>query len=90
MRSDNSGVSERLFQEGVQYFVNHPDKWISRRELQEALGIKKTQACTEILNDKQKLYAATDAWACINIYNELIQLAKNGNYHLIIKEEDNE
>lgn len=45
MRSDNSGVSERLFQEGVQYFVNHPDKWISRRELQEALGIKKTQAC---------------------------------------------
>ena len=45
MRSDNSGVSERLFQEGVQYFVNHPDKWISRRELQETLGIKKTQAC---------------------------------------------
>lgn len=45
MRSDNSGVSERLFQAGVQYFVNHPDKWISRRELQEALGIKKTQAC---------------------------------------------
>lgn len=45
MRSDSSGVSERLFQEGVQYFINHPDKWVSRRELQEALGIKKTQAC---------------------------------------------
>ena len=44
----------------------------------------------DILTDKQKLYAATDAWACINIYNELTQLAKNGNYHLKIKEEDNE
>ena len=45
MPSESSGVSERLFQEGVKYFVDHPDKWISRRELQEALGIKKTQAC---------------------------------------------
>lgn len=45
MPSENGGVSERLFQEGVKYFVDHPDKWISRRELQEVLRIKKTQAC---------------------------------------------
>ena len=32
----------------------------------------------DILNDKQKLYAATDAWACINIYNELNKLIANG------------
>ena len=28
----------------------------------------------DILGDKQKLYAATDAWACIKIYEELIRL----------------
>lgn len=32
----------------------------------------------DILNDKQKLYAATDAWACINIYNELKGLIQKG------------
>ena len=25
----------------------------------------------DVLTDKQKLYAATDAWACLKIYNEL-------------------
>ena len=28
----------------------------------------------DILSDKQKLYAATDAWACIKIYEEIIRL----------------
>ena len=32
----------------------------------------------DILNDRQKLYAATDAWACINIYNELTRLIAEG------------
>ncbi|MBO5864616.1 MAG: 3'-5' exonuclease domain-containing protein 2 [Bacteroidaceae bacterium] len=27
----------------------------------------------DVLTDKQKLYAATDAWACLKIYNELKQ-----------------
>lgn len=46
MRNDDkTGVSERLFQEGVNYFIRHTDKWVSRSELQEALGIGKTQAC---------------------------------------------
>lgn len=45
MKNEGSGVSERLLQAGVKYFADHPDKWISRRELQEALGIKKSQAC---------------------------------------------
>ena len=44
----------------------------------------------DILSDKQKLYAATDAWACINIYRELISLKEQGNYKLIIKEEESE
>ena len=32
----------------------------------------------DILTDKQKLYAATDAWACINIYNKLNKLISMG------------
>ena len=32
----------------------------------------------DILSDRQKLYAATDAWACINIYNKLKRLIEEG------------
>ena len=39
--------------------------------------ISKSQQLTnwenDVLTDKQKLYAATDAWACLKIYNELNQ-----------------
>lgn len=40
----------------------------------------------EILKDKQKVYAATDAWACIMLYEELMRLEQTGDYEL--KEED--
>ena len=43
----------------------------------------------DILSDKQKMYAATDAWACIMIYEEIIRLKESGDYELIIKEEQN-
>ena len=43
----------------------------------------------DILSDKQKMYAATDAWACIMIYEEIIRLEESGDYELIIKEEHN-
>ena len=43
----------------------------------------------DILSDKQKMYAATDAWACIMIYQEIIRLKESGDYELIIKEEQN-
>ena len=43
----------------------------------------------DVLLDKQKAYAATDAWACIQIYNEIIRLKESKDYNLIIKEEDN-
>ena len=39
------GVSEKLFQQAVSYFVNHPDVWMSRNQMQKALDIGKTQAC---------------------------------------------
>lgn len=40
----------------------------------------------DVLNDKQKLYAATDAWACIMLYNEYIRLRDTGDYELVVVE----
>ena len=40
----------------------------------------------DILTDKQKSYAATDAWACIMLYLELERLLKTGDYELRITE----
>ena len=37
----------------------------------------------DILKDKQKVYAATDAWTCILLYEELIRLEQTGDYELI-------
>ncbi len=31
----------------------------------------------DVLSDKQKIYAATDAWACLKIYNHLEQIKHN-------------
>lgn len=36
----------------------------------------------DILTDKQKTYAATDAWACINLYEELMRLERTKDYVL--------
>ena len=41
----------------------------------------------DILQDKQKLYAATDAWSCIMLYEELMRLEKTGEYLLVKSEE---
>lgn len=41
-----------------------------------------------ILTDAQKSYAATDAWACIRIYEELEALRESGEYKLEIVQED--
>ena len=36
----------------------------------------------DVLTDKQKRYAATDAWACIIIYEELMRLNESKEYEL--------
>lgn len=36
-----------------------------------------------VLSDKQKQYAAIDAWACIQLYDEIMRLKENGDYELI-------
>ena len=40
----------------------------------------------DVLTDAQKLYAATDAWSCLQIYNLLEELKATGNF-IIEKEE---
>lgn len=44
----------------------------------------------DVLSDKQRIYAATDAWACINIYKEIIRLKRDKDYQLIINDEQHE
>lgn len=55
--------------------------------------ISKAQRLTNweapVLNDKQKIYAATDAWACVVLYDELQQLKETGAYELIKNPETN-
>lgn len=42
----------------------------------------------DVLSDKQKLYAATDAWSCILLYEELERLETTGDYELVITEDN--
>lgn len=42
----------------------------------------------DVLSDKQKSYAATDAWTCILLYNEWKRLVETDGYELIKNEED--
>ena len=53
--------------------------------------ISKAQQLTnwerDVLTDKQKMYAATDAWACIQLYEELERLRQTDDYELITVEE---
>ena len=40
----------------------------------------------DILSEAQKQYAAIDAWACINLYKEIIRLAETQDYELVRNE----
>ncbi len=48
--------------------------------------ISKTQRLTnweaDVLTPSQQIYAATDAWACIQIYNEIMRLYESNDYEL--------
>lgn len=41
----------------------------------------------DVLTDSQKQYAATDAWACLNIYKLLQELKRTGDYEMAPEEE---
>lgn len=42
----------------------------------------------DVLSEKQKKYAATDAWACIMLYNEYQRLKETNDYELIVVKEE--
>jgi len=42
---------------------------------------------TDVLSDAQKLYAATDAWSCLKIYNFLEELKQTGDFVVAENEE---
>lgn len=52
------------------------------------MKISKRQRLTNweatILTDKQKQYAAIDAWSCIQLYEEIVRLEKTKDYDLIV------
>ena len=58
------------------------------------MKISKRQRLTnwesDVLSDGQKLYAATDAWSCINLYEEIMMLKETGDFQLEVVEEDGE
>lgn len=37
----------------------------------------------DVLQDRQKVYAATDAWACIQLYEELMRLEESRDFQLV-------
>lgn len=43
----------------------------------------------QVLSDKQKQYAAIDAWSCILLYDEIKRLLETGDYELIDTTEQN-
>lgn len=58
------------------------------------LRISKAQRLTnweaDVLTERQKLYAATDAWTCIVLYEELMRLERTNDYELVaVSEEEN-
>ena len=54
--------------------------------------ISKSQQLTnweaDVLNERQKRYAATDAWACIRLYEELLRLERTKDYQLVVVHEE--
>ncbi len=74
----------------LQDYVNQFE--IKDKSLQKIYGIlfkekiSKSQRLSnweaDVLTDSQKQYAATDAWACLNIYNLLEELKRNGDYEI--------
>ena len=42
----------------------------------------------DVLSEKQKAYAATDAWACVMLYKEYLRLKETNDYELVVVPEE--
>lgn len=54
---------------------------VFRRRISKSAQLTNWEA--PLLSDSQKLYAATDAYACLVLYDELRQLQESGDYEII-------
>lgn len=69
----NLGIEDKSLQK---LYANLFGEKISKRQ-------RLTNWEADILTDKQKEYAAIDAWACINLYDEIMRLMATKDYELI-------
>lgn len=58
-------------------YANIFHKKISKRQ-------RLTNWDADVLNDKQKQYAAIDAWSCIQLYEEIERLKQNNEFELVV------
>lgn len=72
------GIEDRSLQK---LYANVFGRKISKRQ-------RLTNWEVDVLTDKQKMYAATDAWSCINLYEEIMRLRESGDYQLKIVPEE--
>lgn len=75
----NLGIEDKSLQK---LYANLFGEKISKRQ-------RLTNWETDVLTDKQKEYAAIDAWACINLYDEIMRLLATKDYDLIKVAEEN-
>lgn len=73
----NLGIEDKSLQK---LYANLFGQKISKRQ-------RLTNWEADILTDKQKEYAAIDAWACINLYDEIMRLMATNDYELIKRAE---
>ncbi len=74
-----NSVSGKLYQQAISFFLTHPDRWFSRKQVQDALGIGKTQAC--------RLFQALASVACLES-NEFDRPADNSPLKLRLSTEN--
>lgn len=75
----NLGIEDKSLQK---LYANLFGEKISKRQ-------RLTNWEADVLTDKQKEYAAIDAWACINLYDEIMRLMPTKDYDLIKVAEEN-
>lgn len=69
----NLGIEDKSLQK---LYANLFGEKVSKRQ-------RLTNWEADILSEKQKEYAAIDAWACINLYEEVMRLMATNDYELV-------
>ena len=75
---DELGVKDRSL---AKLYANFFGERISKRE-----QLSNWEA--DVLSEKQINYAATDAWACVRLYEEYLRLKESEDYELVVVETD--